>query len=134
MAIGWNVDLLTLGRKAQNTGGGQALRGCHFAIWGTDKDKQVMEAGANAQCFGVVVGALDEEFTAGDTASVQVLGVAKVKAGGAINAGDAVAADSAACAVATTTDKDLIQGVAMEDIASGAVGAILLAKSFMSHT
>lgn len=53
----------------------------------------------------------------------------KVKCGGTVESGDALTADSASKAVATTTDGNVVFGWALEDGASGGVIRYQCAKS-----
>lgn len=73
-----------------------------------------------------IVGVLENKPTAGQAALVQILGTAKVIAGGTVTRGDVVTSDSAGKAITTTTDKDVAVGRALESAVAGDIFEILL--------
>lgn len=76
----------------------------------------VLAAAATDNIVGVIE---DGAGASGTAVSYQFLGTAKVKAGGTISIGAWVTADSAGKGVATTTDKDVVIGRALEAAVSG---------------
>lgn len=73
-----------------------------------------------------IVGVLQNKPAAGKMANVQILGTAKVIAGGSVTRGDLVTSDSNGKAVTTTTNKDVILGRALDTAASGDVFEVQL--------
>lgn len=86
---------------------GEAMTDKQFYIvqLASDGDIEVAEGATD-----LVVGVLQNTPAAGEQAVYQFTGVAKVKAGGAINVGDWVTTDGNGKAVATTTDGNIVIG------------------------
>lgn len=128
MAISYGMDVLTIGRVAENTGGGAAVEGCHAAVLGTDPKTQVKIAGANGNVIGAIVGALGETFDAGKPVNVQIMGVAPMVTGGVVTAGQFVESDGNGHIINSDTDKNRCIGVALESSSgTGEVIPVLLA-------
>lgn len=86
-----------------------------------DSNGQAAVAGAGEAGIGILV----NNPVAGQSASVQIGGVAKAKAGGNITAGAAVAANASGVLVAATTGNYIV-GFAKEAAASGDTFAVVL--------
>jgi len=103
----------------------------------TDKQHYIVQLSATGLievaegATDLVVGVLQNTPDAGEQAVYAFSGVAKVKAGGAINIGDFVTTDASGKAVATTTDGDVIIGrfIGTAAAASGDLAQIQLGIS-----
>jgi len=89
---------------------GQDLSSSQFFFVAVAADGQVDPAGDGAYAEGVLQ---NDPDTAGLAASVQISGITKVVAGGAVSVGDAVASTAAGKATTAATG-DIILGTALE--------------------
>lgn len=82
-------------------------------------DDEVVNLVADAASFGWVLleGVNGSSTTKNSTIAIE--GIVKVKSGGAISAGDKITATTGGAAIATTTDTNHYNGIAMENAASG---------------
>jgi len=100
----------TLGGECITLEAGQDLSSSQFFFVAVAADGQIDPAGDGAHAEGVLQ---NDPSAAGQAATVQISGVSKVVAGGAISVGDAVGSTAAGKAtVAATTDS--ILGTALE--------------------
>lgn len=90
----------------------------HFVDLDTTDD-EVVNIVADAASFGFVLQEGVNGGTTEDTSTIAVSGLTKVKSGGAISAGDKITASTGGVGIATTTDTNHYNGIAMENAASG---------------
>lgn len=102
---------------------GQDLSASQYFFVAVAADGQVDPAGDGAYAEGVLQ---NDPSAAGRAASVQISGISKVVAGGAVSVGDAVASTAAGKATTAATG-DIILGTALEAAtADGDVIAVLI--------
>lgn len=102
----------------------------HYIAADNASGKAILATTGTTVNLGVIV---DGGRASGDPVTIQYSGEARVKSSGTIGEGDAITATTAGEAVATTTDKDIVIGHALEAAADGDIFRILLHKSYMSH-
>ena len=95
------------------------------AVVDASGEGQAALCGDGAQPCGVIYNNPD---AAGKATSIAYKGIVKVKAGGAITAGNTVASDAAGEAVVATTG-DVILGIALDTAVDGDIVSVLLSNS-----
>lgn len=91
----------------------------------TDKENYIVQLDANGKievgegATDLLVGVLQNNPGAGDAAAYQFVGTALVKLGGTVGVGAWVTSDTAGKGIATTTDKDVVIGRALQDGVDG---------------
>lgn len=101
---------------------GQDLSAKQFYFVSMSSDGQIDPAGDGAKAVGVLQ---NDPAAAGRAAEVAIVGVTKMKCGGAITAGGNVSSDTNGAAVATATG-DVPLGIALETGAPGRIISVLL--------
>lgn len=96
----------------------------------TDTPNGVAVATIPASAGGHAAGVLLNKPTAGEAATVQIGGIAKVIAAGAINAGGPVQTNTDGHALAAVSG-DYVIGIAMEDAVDDDVISVLLVSKFL---
>jgi hypothetical protein len=91
-------------------------------------EQVVLAAAATNKLLGV----LQNTPKSGEAANVRILGTSKVIAGGSVTDGAWVTSDASGKGVATTTDKDVVVGMAMEAASSGDIFEVLLVHFTLS--
>lgn len=118
------LDITKISTADQSTTGQYLIQ----KMDGTTAEKVVVAAAATDKLLGV----LQNKPKAGEPALVRVLGTSKVVAGGAVAQGDFVTSDGAGKAIATTTDKNVVIGMALEAAATSDIFEILMVHFTLS--
>jgi len=93
----------------------------------TDGDLILAAAGTDT-----VIGVITEAAAADKPVTVQFGGLAKVKAGGTIVAGDRLTSDGSGQAIATTTAGNRVFGIALDAGASGNIVPVMLIQAHIA--
>lgn len=134
---GYRYDFGSIGREA-----GEDLSSSRYRFVNLDADGNAVQAGAGE----LVIGSLYNSPASGENADIQILGVAKVEAGGTLNELDKVTPDANGKAVSatdanvdTTTSNssqdvagDQVAGITMEAASSGEIVPVLLMQAGLS--
>ena len=99
-----------------------------IAKFGTTDEKVKKAASANADAL---IGVIQGKAKANAKVNVMLTGITLVKAGGAVTRGDMITSDADGKAIATTTAKNYLVGMALASGADGDLIPLLLSQTVL---
>ena len=96
---------------------------------GTNEGEVALATSATAE---VLLGVLQNKPKQNEAALVRMLGTSKVVAGGTVTDGQYVTSNGSGQAIATTTDKNAVIGIAMESAVVNDIFEIFLVHGYLS--
>ena len=123
MSTPTQIPVLTITLVVAGTGTNNVTTPDQFTFVMLDSDGR---AAACSKLTDKPIGVIQEKRQHLQAAEVMILGVSKIKAGGAIAEGADISTDASGEAVTSTTSGHYIIGTALEAHADGDVGAVLI--------